>query len=121
MADSGGEIWLRRVPPSRGSAKGSFTRQPVQNAARESCGILPAWQGRAEPRRGLRHGGAQGRVGQQAVKGVGKGVSILHRDQKAGAEVTVMEGLGALVSPERNGWFAEKLALPDTVARCLPA
>ena len=44
-----------------------------------------------------------------------------YRDQKAGAEVTVMEGLGALVSPERNGWFAEKLALPDTVARCLPA
>lgn len=44
-----------------------------------------------------------------------------YRDQQAGAEVTVMEGLGALVSPERNGWFAEKLALPDTVARCLPA
>lgn len=44
-----------------------------------------------------------------------------YRDQKAGAEVTVMEGLGALISPERNGLYAEKLALPDTAARCLPA
>eukprot|EP01037_Dinobryon_pediforme_P010795 gene10795-10871_t len=43
-----------------------------------------------------------------------------YRDQKAGAEVTVMQGLGALISPERNGLFAEKLALPDTTARCLP-
>lgn len=44
-----------------------------------------------------------------------------YRDQQAGAEVTVMQGLGALISPERNGLFAEKLALPDTTARCLPA
>lgn len=44
-----------------------------------------------------------------------------YRDKPAGAEVTVMQGLGALISPERKGLFAEKLALPDTVARCLPA
>lgn len=44
-----------------------------------------------------------------------------YRDQQAGAEVTVMQGLGALLSPERSGWFAEKLALPDTAARCLPS
>jgi hypothetical protein len=43
-----------------------------------------------------------------------------YRDQQAGAEVTVMQGLGALISPERNGLYAEKLALPDTTARCLP-
>ncbi|RZJ14017.1 MAG: hypothetical protein EON50_07630 [Acidovorax sp.] len=43
-----------------------------------------------------------------------------YRDQQAGAEITVMQGLGALISPERNGLFAEKLALPDTTARCLP-
>ena len=39
----------------------------------------------------------------------------------AGAEVVVMQGLGAQLSPERSGWFAEKLALPDTTAQCLPA
>lgn len=44
-----------------------------------------------------------------------------YRDKPAGAEVTVMQGLGALLSPERKGLFAEKLALADTVARCLPA
>jgi len=44
-----------------------------------------------------------------------------YRDQQAGAEVTVMQGLGALISPERSGLYAEKLALPDTTARCLPA
>ncbi|RZJ62634.1 MAG: hypothetical protein EON49_01555 [Acidovorax sp.] len=44
-----------------------------------------------------------------------------YRDQQAGAEVIVMQGLGALISPERNGLYAEKLALPDTTARCLPA
>lgn len=44
-----------------------------------------------------------------------------YREQQAGAEVTVMQGLGALISPERKGWYAEKLAVPDTTARCLPA
>ena len=44
-----------------------------------------------------------------------------YREQQAGSEVTVMQGLGALISPERNGLYAEKLALPDTTAHCLPA
>ena len=44
-----------------------------------------------------------------------------YRDRQPGAEVTVMQGLGALISPERNGLFAEKLALPDTTVQCLPA
>lgn len=44
-----------------------------------------------------------------------------YRDKEAGAEVTVMQGLGALISPERKGLVAEKLALPDTTAQCLPA
>ncbi|UCV01352.1 hypothetical protein KI609_06465 [Acidovorax radicis] len=43
-----------------------------------------------------------------------------YRDARAGSEVTVMQGLGALISPERSGLYAEKLALPDTTARCLP-
>ena len=44
-----------------------------------------------------------------------------YRDKPAGAEVTVMHGLGALLSPERQGLYVEKLALPDTTAHCLPA
>lgn len=44
-----------------------------------------------------------------------------YRDKDVGAEITVMEGLGALISPERKGLYAEKLALPDTMAHCLPA
>lgn len=44
-----------------------------------------------------------------------------YRDQQPGAEVTLMQGLGALVSPERNGLYAEKLALPGTTVNCLPA
>lgn len=43
-----------------------------------------------------------------------------YRDKEAGAEVTVMQGLGALISPERKGLYAEKLALPDTTVHCLP-
>lgn len=44
-----------------------------------------------------------------------------YRDRQPGAEVTVMQGLGALISHERNGLFAEKLALPETTVQCLPA
>jgi hypothetical protein len=43
-----------------------------------------------------------------------------YRGKEAGAEVTVMQGLGALLSPERKGLYAEKLALPDTTMQCLP-
>ena len=44
-----------------------------------------------------------------------------YRKQPIGAEITVMHGLGALISPERSGLYVEKMALPDTTARCLPA
>lgn len=44
-----------------------------------------------------------------------------YRDAPAGAEVVVMQGLAALLSPERRGLFAEKLASDRTVVRCLPA
>lgn len=43
-----------------------------------------------------------------------------YRGKETGAEVTVMQGLGALLSPERKGLYAEKLALPDTTMQCLP-
>lgn len=57
----------------------------------------------------------------QALSGTLDMLNKCYRDKAAGAEVVVMQGLGALLSPERNGWFAEKLALPDTTAQCLPA
>lgn len=44
-----------------------------------------------------------------------------YRDAPAGAEVVVMEGLSALLSPERKGLFAEKLPSDQAVLRCLPS
>lgn len=44
-----------------------------------------------------------------------------YRGKQTGAEVTVMRGLAALISPERNGLYAEKLASADATAHCLPA
>ena len=57
----------------------------------------------------------------QALKDTLELLGKCYRDAKAGSEVMVMQGLGALISPERSGLFAEKLALPDTRAHCLPA
>ena len=56
----------------------------------------------------------------QALSGTLDMLNKCYRNKPASAEVVVMQGLGALLSPERNGWFAEKLALPDTTAQCLP-
>jgi hypothetical protein len=43
-----------------------------------------------------------------------------YRNAKTGDKVPLMEGLVALMSPSRNGWYAEKLTSPTTVLRCLP-
>ncbi len=43
-----------------------------------------------------------------------------YRGAKTGDSVPLMEGLVALLSPSRNGWYAEKLNSPGTVLRCLP-
>lgn len=37
-----------------------------------------------------------------------------------GTEVVVLQGLGALLLPERNGLYAEKIQMPNTSAQCLP-
>ena len=57
----------------------------------------------------------------QALAGTLEMLGKCYRGKEAGAEITVMQGLGALISPERKGLFAEKLALPDTTVQCLPA
>ena len=43
-----------------------------------------------------------------------------YRNAKAGDDVLLMQGLAALVSPARDGWFAEKLESPQLRLRCLP-
>lgn len=62
--------------------------------------------------------------GPREAQGLADTLAVLadcYREAKQGSEVTVIEGLGALLSPARSGLFAEKLALPDTALRCLPA
>lgn len=44
-----------------------------------------------------------------------------YRERKAGDSVTIMSGLAALLSPERSGWYAERLQSPRLQLSCLPA
>lgn len=44
-----------------------------------------------------------------------------YRDAQAGDSVTLMTGLAALLSPERQGWYVERLPSPGVQLRCLPA
>lgn len=39
---------------------------------------------------------------------------------KPGDAVTLMTGLGALLSPARDGWYAERLPAPAMQLRCQP-
>ncbi|XAH24741.1 hypothetical protein AAFF27_05990 [Xylophilus sp. GW821-FHT01B05] len=43
-----------------------------------------------------------------------------YRNAKAGDDVLLMEGLSALVSPAREGWYAEKMESARLQLRCLP-
>ncbi|GAB2466515.1 hypothetical protein GCM10027082_17620 [Comamonas humi] len=43
-----------------------------------------------------------------------------YRRVKPGEEIPVLQTLGALLSPERKGLYAEKIVLPGTTVRCLP-
>ena len=43
-----------------------------------------------------------------------------YREAAAGSDVVIMQGLAALLSPERQGLFAEKLSVPGTTLQCLP-
>ena len=43
-----------------------------------------------------------------------------YKTAKAGDDVTLMQGLAALVSPARDGWYAEKLESSQLRLRCLP-
>lgn len=43
-----------------------------------------------------------------------------YRSAAEGSDVVVMQQLAALLSPERSGWFAEKLPTAGASVRCLP-
>lgn len=43
-----------------------------------------------------------------------------YRNAAEGSDVVVMQQLAALLSPERSGWFAEKLPAAGASVRCLP-
>ena len=43
-----------------------------------------------------------------------------YRDRKSGTSVALMQGLAALVSPARDGWYAEKMQSPRLKVLCLP-
>lgn len=43
-----------------------------------------------------------------------------YRDVKAGGRVPLMSGLAALLSPTRDGWYAERLQSPRVQLTCLP-
>ncbi len=43
-----------------------------------------------------------------------------YRAAKADDSVALMDGLGALISPSRDGWYADKLQSPQVQLRCLP-
>lgn len=43
-----------------------------------------------------------------------------YRERKSGDSVALMQGLGALVSPARDGWYAEKMQSPGLQVLCLP-
>ncbi|RZI91344.1 MAG: hypothetical protein EOP78_15540 [Variovorax sp.] len=43
-----------------------------------------------------------------------------YREAKANDSVAIMNGLNALISPARSGWYADKLQSPQVELRCLP-
>ncbi|QIL73427.1 hypothetical protein G7048_06605 [Diaphorobacter sp. HDW4B] len=57
----------------------------------------------------------------QALSDTLASLTKCYGEAKPGSEVVVMNGLGALLLPERRGLYAEKLAMPNTEIRCLPA
>jgi len=56
----------------------------------------------------------------QALRSTVETMGKCYRAVKAGERVPLMEGLVVSLAPSRNGWYAEKIASPGTVLRCLP-
>ncbi|RYF43991.1 MAG: hypothetical protein EOO25_01285 [Comamonadaceae bacterium] len=56
----------------------------------------------------------------QSLRATVEALGKCYRTAKVGDRVPLMEGLVASLAPSRNGWYAEKIAVPGTVLRCLP-
>ncbi|AVP58996.1 hypothetical protein C7H73_05600 [Pulveribacter suum] len=56
----------------------------------------------------------------QALRATLQVLGECYRNAAEGSEVVVMQQLAALLSPERSGWFAEKLPAAGASVRCLP-
>ena len=55
-----------------------------------------------------------------ALKATLQNLGQCYRDVKPEDSVALMSGLGALISPARDGWYADKLQSPQAQLRCLP-
>ena len=56
----------------------------------------------------------------QALRASLDNLGKCYRDAKAGDGVALMSRLAALISPERGGWYAERLQSPAVQLHCLP-
>ena len=66
----------------------------------------------------------QEKTAPDAARALNRTLDVLgkcYREAQAGADVVVMQGLAALISPERKGLYAEKLASDRAAILCLPS
>lgn len=55
-----------------------------------------------------------------ALKATLQNLGQCFREVKSNDSVALMSGLAALISPARDGWYADKLQSPQAQLRCLP-
>ncbi|RZL83901.1 MAG: hypothetical protein EOP76_21925 [Variovorax sp.] len=55
-----------------------------------------------------------------ALKATLQNLGQCFREVKPNDSVALMSGLAALISPARDGWYADKLQSPQAQLRCLP-
>lgn len=56
----------------------------------------------------------------QALRASLDNLGKCYREAKADDRIALMDGLGALISPAREGWYADRLQSPNVQLRCLP-
>jgi len=56
----------------------------------------------------------------QALRASLESLGQCYREAKPDDRVALMNGLGALISPAREGWYADRLQTPSVELRCLP-
>lgn len=56
----------------------------------------------------------------QALRASLDNLGKCYREAKPDERIALMNGLGALISPAREGWYADRLQSPSVELRCLP-